>query len=89
MLALISQAKDWWLMRQYLKLWEKASFEMVLATLKVAIQQRGSTIFHECLFRCRLQFGGWEEAEKVWAAWPAHLKETWEFTLKKNLTPVK
>lgn len=81
----MAQSKDWWLARDYLKLWEKARFEMVLATLKVAIQQRESALFYELLMRCSLQFGGRDEAEEVWGAWPKERKDDWEKAFQKIL----
>lgn len=85
MLNMMAEAKDWWLARDYLKLWEKARFEMVLATLRVAIQQRESSIFYELLMRCRFQFGGKDEAEKVWKTWPEERKADWESVFRKML----
>jgi hypothetical protein len=84
-LKAMAEAKDWWLLREYLQLWEKARFEVVIATLKVAIQQRTSSIFHELLMRCRFQFGGVKEAEAVWGAWPKEGKGDWEVSFRKIL----
>lgn len=77
-LTLYNQAKDWWLIRDYFKLWGKGYAKMVIASLKMAIQNRKSSVFYEHLVRSYKQIGKKSEMDYVIAKWPESKRSDWD-----------
>ena len=73
----VAIARDWWLIRDYLKFWEQAKFEMVQSLLKVAIARRDSPLYWEFFNEFNFQLGRTDLLSQTWLRWPEAKKNKW------------